>query len=97
VNDSDSTIGYIGRLADRMQILPMYGTLLWQPVFWLSMGYNFGSVIASDTLFDSRGGFSGSSYPMKTADFEVLRDIATANIFWFLYMLCTLVPPGEYD
>jgi len=28
--------------------------------------YNFGCVIASDTLFDSRGGFSGSSYPMKT-------------------------------
>ena len=34
--------------------------------FWLSMGYNFGCMIASDTLFDSRGGFSGSSYPMKT-------------------------------
>ena len=29
---------------------------------WLSVGYNFGCVIASDTLFDSRGGFSGSSY-----------------------------------
>jgi len=23
--------------------------------FWLSMGYNFGCMIASDTLFDSRG------------------------------------------
>jgi len=23
-------------------------------------------MIASDTLFDSRGGFLGSSYPMKT-------------------------------
>jgi len=34
--------------------------------FWLSMGYNFGCMIASDTLFDSRDGFSGSSYPMKT-------------------------------
>ena len=34
--------------------------------FWLSMGDNFGCVIASDTLFDSRGGFSGPSYPMKT-------------------------------
>ena len=33
---------------------------------WPLMGYNFGCVIASDTLFDSRGGFSGSSYPMKT-------------------------------
>ena len=30
------------------------------------VGYNFGSMIASDTLFDSRGGFSGSSYPVKT-------------------------------
>jgi len=34
--------------------------------FWLSIGYNFGCVIAGDMLFDSRGGFSGSSYPMKT-------------------------------
>ena len=34
-------------------------------LFCLSMGYNFGCLIASDTLFDSRGGFSGSSYPMK--------------------------------
>ena len=34
--------------------------------FWLSMGYNFSSMTASDTLFDSRGGFSGTSYPMKT-------------------------------
>jgi len=30
------------------------------------VGYNFGCVIASDTQFDSRGRFSGSSYPMKT-------------------------------
>ena len=30
------------------------------------VGYNFGCMITSDTLFDSRGGFSGSSYPMKT-------------------------------
>ena len=34
--------------------------------FWLSVGYNFGFVTASDMLFHSRGGFSGSSYPMKT-------------------------------
>ena len=34
--------------------------------FWLSIGYNFGCMIASDTLFDSRDGFSGSCYPMKT-------------------------------
>jgi len=34
--------------------------------FWLLMGYNFGCMTASDTLFDSRSGFSGSSYLMKT-------------------------------
>ena len=34
--------------------------------FWLSMAYNLSCMIASDTLFDSRGGFSGSSYPIKT-------------------------------
>ena len=34
--------------------------------FWLSMDYNFGCMIASDTLFGSRGGFLGSSYLMKT-------------------------------
>jgi len=35
-------------------------------IFWLSMGYNFSCMIASDTLFDSRSEFSGTSYPMKT-------------------------------
>ena len=33
--------------------------------FWLLMGYNFGCMIGSDTMFDSRGGLSESSYPMK--------------------------------
>jgi len=31
-----------------------------------NFGYNFGCMIASDTVFDSRDGFLGSSYPMKT-------------------------------
>jgi len=30
------------------------------------LGHNFGCMIASDMLFDSRAGFSGSSYPCKT-------------------------------
>jgi len=30
------------------------------------VGYNFGCMIASNTLFNSMGGFLGSSYPMKT-------------------------------
>ena len=34
--------------------------------FWLSMGYNFAFMTASDTLFDSKGGFSSSSYPKNT-------------------------------
>ena len=51
--------------------------------FCFSMGYNFGCMIVSDTMFDSRGGFSGSSYPMKTiTDFKILRNVAMATIFW---------------
>jgi len=34
--------------------------------FWFSMGYNFSCMTASDMLFDSKGGFSWTSYPMKT-------------------------------
>ena len=65
--------------------------------FWLLMGYIFGCVIASGTIFDSRGGFSGSSSDEIIADYEVLKDVAMATIFGFLYIGCTLVPPGEYD
>jgi len=66
--------------------------------FWLSMGYNFSCVIASDTTFDFRGGFSGSSYPMKTYQFRSSKGHCHGNHFLgFLYMECTLVPPGEYD
>jgi len=49
--------------------------------FWLSMGYNFGCVIASSTIFDSRGVFLWSSYPIRKATVEVLRDIAMATNF----------------
>ena len=34
--------------------------------FWLSTGYNYSCMTASDMLFDSRGEFSGTSCPMKT-------------------------------
>jgi len=34
--------------------------------FWLSMGHKFNCMIARNTLFDSRVGFSGTSYPVKT-------------------------------
>jgi len=46
------------------------------------MGFNrAGCVIASDTLFGSRGGFFGSTYPMKTAEIAGLRDVAMATAF----------------
>jgi len=51
--------------------------------FCLSKGYrpSFGCVITSGMIFDSRGGFSESGYVMKTADFDVLRDVAMATNF----------------
>ena len=49
--------------------------------FWLSMGYNFSCVTASDTLFDAMGGFSGTSYPTKTAEIAGLRDVAMETNF----------------
>jgi len=49
-------------IADNLQLRD----IVTATIFWLSLGYNFGCMIASDTLFDSRGGFLGSSYPMKT-------------------------------
>ena len=66
--------------------------------FWFSIGYNFGCVTASDTLFDSTGWvFRVRLSDEDIADFEVLRDVAMVKHFWFLYMGCTLMPPGEYD
>jgi len=44
----------------------------------------------------------GVVFGVKLADediagFEVLRDVAMATIFGFLYMESTLAPPDEYD
>jgi len=53
-------------------------------IFWLSVGHKYGCVIASGTIFDSRGRFLESSYLMQTyrvADLAVLRDIAIATDF----------------
>jgi len=65
--------------------------------FCLSMASNFGCMIASDTLFDSMGVFGVKVSDEVIADFEVLRDVAMATIFGFLYMGRTLAPPEEYD
>ena len=55
-------------------------------------------MIASDTLFDSRGWVFGVKLSDEDiADFNVLRDDAMATIFGFLYMECRLAPPEEYD
>ena len=55
-------------------------------------------MIASDTLFDSRGWVFGVKLSDEDiADFEVLRDGDMATVFGFLYMGCTLAPPEEYD
>ena len=52
--------------------------------FWLLMGYDFGCMIASVTLFDSRGGFSDVELSDEDiAHFEVVRDIAMATILAF--------------
>jgi len=47
--------------------------------FWLSMGYNFGCVIASDTLFDSRGGFMGHAIRVVH---RVSKGRCHGNQFW---------------
>ena len=46
------------------------------------VGYNFGCMIASDTLFDSRCGFSGVRLSDEdTAEIECLKVVAMATIF----------------
>jgi len=57
--------------------------------FWLSMDYIFGLRLYdsySETLFDSRGGYSGSSYQMKSADrrFRGSKGRCYGNHFGFL-------------
>ena len=66
--------------------------------FWLSMGYNFGCMIASNTLCEPRGGFFRIKLlDEDIVDFEVLRDVAMATIFAFLCVWCTLAASDEYD
>jgi len=65
--------------------------------FWLSIGYNFGCMIASDTMLILGVVFGFKLSDEDIADFEVIRQVAMATIFGFLYMGCTLAPPGEYN
>jgi len=66
VDYSDEAIGYEGDLSGHRQNADIADTLHLRDVamatpFCLLMGYNFCCTIASDTLFESRGGFSWSS------------------------------------
>jgi len=59
-------IGYEVGLSGRRRNADIADTLHLRDVamathFCLSMGYNFGCMIASDTLFDSGGGFRGQA------------------------------------
>jgi len=65
--------------------------------FCLSIGYNFGCMIASDTLLILGVVCGVKLSDEDIADFELLRDVAMATIFGFLYIECTLAPPEEYD
>ena len=71
-------------VVDRMQILPIpctKGRCHGNP-FCLSMGYNFGCMIASDTLFDSRGWVFGVKLSDEDiAEIECQRIVATATNF----------------
>ena len=64
VDDSDKAIGYEGDLSGHRKNADIADSLHLRDVamatpFCLSMDYNFGCMIASDTLFDSRGRFFG--------------------------------------
>ena len=48
--------------------------------------YNFGCMMASDTLFDPGWVFGVKLFDEDIADFKVLRDIATTTIFLALYI-----------
>ena len=50
------------RVADTLHLTDVAMATTFSP----SMGYIIGCTMASDTMFVSRGGFPGSSYPMKT-------------------------------
>ena len=49
--------------------------------FWLSMGYNFTCMIASDTLFDSRWVFRDKLSNEDIAEIKGLRNVAMATNF----------------
>jgi len=63
--------------ADIADTLQLKATMV--TTFWLPMVCNFSCMIASNTLFDSRVGFSGSNYPMKIQLIDGQKDVALAT------------------
>jgi len=51
----------------------------------------------SDYAIGYGGGLSVGQENGDIADTLQQRDVAMATIFVFLYVWCTLAPPGEYD
>jgi len=49
--------------------------------FWLSMGYNFSCMTASDMLFDSRWVFGDKLSNEDIAEIECVRNVAMATNF----------------
>jgi len=56
-----------------------FGTQFAITGFWLSMGYNFGCMIASDTLFDSRVGFRGQTIGRRHSRDQVFKGRCHGN------------------
>jgi len=46
------------------------------------VGYNFGHMTASDTLFDSRGGFWGQAFGRRHSRDPVSKGCCHGNQFW---------------
>ena len=68
----------VGRQNADIADMHIQGNVAMATSFWLSMGYNFGCMIASDTLFDSIGRVFGVKLSDEDiADFEVLRDVCS--------------------
>ena len=66
-----------------MQILPIplhLRDVATATTFWLLMGYNFGCVIASGTIFSLGWVFGVKLFDEVISDYKVLRDVAMATM-----------------
>ena len=83
----------IGDIANTLRL----GDVAMATTFWLSTGYNFGCVIASDTLLDSMGWIFGVKLSDEDSRLRGSNGRCNGNHFYgFLYMV-HIGLPGEYD